>query len=77
MGRTVKHTDLSWEVPGLRADVDVPLEDPVFPGSDLAPWAGADWPDDPDREPQHESPRQAAAQATFSGSSPDPAAWRT
>jgi hypothetical protein len=55
MGRIAKHTDLSWEVPGLRADVDVPLEYPAFPGSDLVPWAGAEWHDDPDREPQHES----------------------
>ncbi len=27
MGSIAKHTDLSWEVPGLRAHVDVPLED--------------------------------------------------
>jgi hypothetical protein len=30
MGSTVKHTDLSWEIPSLRADIDLPFEDFEF-----------------------------------------------
>jgi hypothetical protein len=52
MGRIAKYTDLSWEVPGLRADVDVPLEDPTFLVPDLVTWAGAEWHDDRDRGPR-------------------------
>ena len=56
MGRIAKHTDLSWEVPGLRADVDVPLEYPAFLVPDVVTWANAEWHDDPDRERRDGSP---------------------
>jgi hypothetical protein len=49
MGRIVKYTDLSWEIPGPRAYVDVPLEGPgLLP--DLATWARAEWHDNHARE---------------------------
>jgi hypothetical protein len=56
MGRIAKHTDLSWEVPGLRADVDVPLEYPAFLVPDVVAWANAEWHDDRDRERRDGSP---------------------
>jgi len=55
MGRIVKYTDLSWEIPGPRAYVDIPLEGPgLLP--DLATWASAEWPDNGAREAREESP---------------------
>jgi hypothetical protein len=42
MGNTIKHTDLSWEVPGARADVNVPLTDIEFVRSGPETSFGAD-----------------------------------
>lgn len=56
MGRIARHIDLSWEVPGLRADVDVPLESPAIMVSGLAAWAGAEPPDGLGRPSREESP---------------------
>lgn len=38
MGSTIKHTDLSWEFPGLRADVDLVLEDTGLGADDPGSW---------------------------------------
>jgi hypothetical protein len=40
MGNTIKYTDLSWEVPGVRADVDVPLTDIEVVPSGPETWLG-------------------------------------
>lgn len=50
MGSTTKHTDLSWEVPGPRAIVPVPLEgtDYQVPGHVTRSGAGSEWRDTPD-----------------------------
>lgn len=45
MGNIARHTDLSWEAPGLRADVELPLEflirrPGILPGTRLD-WHGA------------------------------------
>jgi hypothetical protein len=45
MGRIAKHTDLSWEFPGLRAEVDVPLEEPTIPLPSLVTRTGTEWRD--------------------------------
>jgi hypothetical protein len=46
MGSIAEHTDLSWEIPGLRADVDLPLDDPRFLFAGLMTRTGAGWHDD-------------------------------
>jgi hypothetical protein len=45
-----KYTDLSWEIPGPKAIVDVPLEDEHLqvPGYGLRPGVGPVWHDAPD-----------------------------
>ena len=35
MGNIARHTDLSWELPGLRANVDVPLRTPSSGDTEL------------------------------------------
>ncbi len=46
MGSSTKHTDLSWELPGPRADVDLPLEGIAqeVPGTGTGPGE-SDWDD--------------------------------
>jgi hypothetical protein len=57
MGSSVKHTDLSWELPGPRADMDLPfegIERYQVTGPTTGPWRewpgpsdeSAEWPDD-------------------------------
>jgi hypothetical protein len=58
MGSSIKHTDLSWELPGPRADMDLPLEGierHQASGPTTGPWPewgpgpwdeNAEWPDD-------------------------------
>ena len=43
MGNIARHTDLSWELPGLRANVDVPLEDTEFRGHGTPSTVDSGW----------------------------------
>lgn len=59
MGSTIKHTDLSWELPGPRADIDLPLETFERAAPRTRTWAADSgsqdtwileaWNEDPDR----------------------------
>jgi hypothetical protein len=53
MGDIAKYTDLSWEIPGLRAFVDVPLEDIDFQvsGDETQSGLGPELGDPPDSGP--------------------------
>lgn len=62
MGNIAKYTDLSAELPGLRAHVDVPLDETEFRIAGYGPWpvirSGWAWGDAPDSGTRDEDPAE-------------------
>jgi hypothetical protein len=73
-----RHTDLSWEIPGPRADVALGEQGPAELES-WAWWSGADFQGDeaPDGEPHGGYPATRWTYKTVSGSSSESASPRT